>query len=120
MEIRVGFDGLISRVEKNETEDGGNPGKLQVCGDDCTCNCADCSGDFEKHSDADVGEAFAHVGGCGAGGSGDDGDERSADGVADVYTECEGEEGDDNYAASEAGEGTEEASDERADEEEAG
>ena len=76
-----------------------------------TCNCADSSGDFEKHSDADIGEAFADVGGCGAGGSGDDGDERSADGVANVHAECEGEERDDDYAAAETCEGTEESGD---------
>ena len=93
-------------VEQDEAEeDGERPGR-HPRGEERSEDCSDGGGDLKEHADADAGEAFADVGGGGARGGRDDRDQGRSDGVAEVYVEGQGEEGDENDAASEAGERT--------------
>ena len=70
---------------------------------------AEGGGDLKEHADADVGETLAHIGCRRAGRSGDDGDQRRADGVFDVDAERERERGHTTTPAAKAGERAEKA-----------
>ena len=107
-------------IEEHEAEDesdgvGGDPG-----GEPRPEESADGGGDFEEHSDADVGEALADIGGSGSRRSGDDGDERGTDGVMDVDVKEDGENRNDDHTAAESAERAEKASSNGAEEEDEG
>src|SRR5229473_6611735 len=103
-------NGRVRGIEKDNAEDDGDHRNTQMENQGSTDQGADGSGDLEKHAHADVGIAFPDVGCGGAAGGGNHGDQRSADGVVNIYTKEEREQGDNHDPAAQAGEGAEEAS----------
>ena len=103
------MNGHVGGIEQHDAENDGDVAQRQMHGQKRAADRANGRGDFKEHADADIGIPFAHVGGSRAGGSGDDGNERSADGVADVNVKDQGEQRDDDNAAAESGEGAEKA-----------
>src|SRR5262249_35048091 len=99
-------DGLL-RHERHRHEEGADDG-------------AESGGDLEEHAEADVRTALLAVRRGGEGGSGEDGDERSADGVAKVDVEEGDQKRDDDDTAAEPGQGAEEPGAERAEGDESG
>jgi hypothetical protein len=94
----------IGRIEQRDAEDDGDPVAGDLRGEICAEERAEGGRHFQEHADADVRKAFADVGGRRAGGGGDDRDQRSPDGVANVDLEQQHQHGDDDHAAAEAGE----------------
>ena len=73
---------------------------------------AERGGNFQKHADANVGESFFHIGGSGAGGGRDHGDQRGSDGVADIHVKEDGEQGHKHHTTAQAGERSQKSRDE--------
>ena len=115
--LRSAAVGGVGGVEEDDSEDDGDGVIGESDGEPGSEESAERGGDFEKHSDADVGEALADVGDGGPGGGCDDGDERGSDCIAEVDFEEENECGHDDDAAAEAGERAEQAGEERGSEE---
>ena len=105
---------MIGGVEQDDTEYDSDGGDGQPCGEVGASESAGACGDFEEAADADVGEAFLDVCRGRAGGCGNHGDQRGSDGVANVDAEGDGQQRNDHHSAAQAGDGAEEAGDERA------
>ena len=101
---------MVSGLNENQTENDGECVGADSPGKQGANNRADGGGDFKKHADADVGEALAHIGCRRARRSGDDRDQRGADGILDVDTQRESERGNHHDSAAKAGERAQKAS----------
>ena len=75
--------------------------------------CTGGRGELKEHSDADVGDAVFDVDGARAAGDGDDGDDGGGNGAFDGHVKEDGEDGYDDDAAAEAGDGADDSADER-------
>ena len=73
--LRPALVGGVGGVEKDYSEDDGDGVIGESGGEPGSQESAERGGDFEKHSDADVGKALADVGNCRSGGGCDDRDE---------------------------------------------
>ena len=76
-------------------------------GDERAGDRANSCGDFKEHADANVGIALPNVGRGGPGGGSNYGNERGADGVADIDMKGQSEERHDDHATAKAGKGAE-------------
>ena len=106
MRSRAGsrLSGQVRRIEQHHAKDYGESlGGNESC-EKSSSESAERGGDLKEHSDADVGESLLHVGSSGARGGCDNGNQGSADGVADVNLEKEGEQRDEDDSAAQAGE----------------
>ena len=94
--------GKISRVQQHQAEDDRDGTVRNVQSDGGADHRANGGGRLQKHADADVGIAFAHIGGRRTGRGGNHRNQRRADGIADVDMKQQRQHRHNHHAAAQA------------------